>query len=156
MAKYLDIKWVVIRSHSAYLVNCLSNHIWEWEENDYLRAAPKYVVHRLQMDKIHDMIEESIRERRCTTQFWQVPKDSNSDARAHARSASDYGHCECHMCGEATHEESRAKLSSESVFYWHFRTPEDEKAQAVCRRFKIPHIYFYRDRPRVSLALRLH
>lgn len=54
-----DIKTLVIKTHSQYLVDGLSKHVFRWEENDYANADGETVANRSLFEKLHDMASDS-------------------------------------------------------------------------------------------------
>tara|TARA_R110002060_G_scaffold65521_2_gene74494 strand:+ start:639 stop:1217 length:579 start_codon:yes stop_codon:yes gene_type:complete len=60
--KPLGIETLVIKTHSAYLVESLSRDVWQWEKTNYVNADGETVANRFLVEKLHDMIAESTRE----------------------------------------------------------------------------------------------
>ena len=72
------IKTVIIKTNSSYLVRCFSEFVFEWEKNGYLNAHGNPVINRVAIEKIQNLLMESVREGRANYQFWLVGKEDNS------------------------------------------------------------------------------
>jgi len=75
-----DLKTVIIKTHSNYLAKCFSKYVFEWEKNGYLNAHGNSVINRIAIEKIQNLLTESVREGRANYQFWLVDKKDNLDA----------------------------------------------------------------------------
>jgi ribonuclease HI len=80
---------VVIKTHSQYLVRCLTEFVTIWERNGYLNAGGKPVVNRGGVEKLESMIRDGEIEKRLSVRFWLVGKKENLEAIPLAESAFD-------------------------------------------------------------------
>ena len=75
-----NVKTVIIKTDSSYLVKCLSKFVFDWEQNGYLNVHGNPLINRIAIEKIHSLLVESVREDRARYQFWLVDIADNSDA----------------------------------------------------------------------------
>ncbi|KAI1279444.1 ribonuclease H-like protein [Xylaria sp. FL0933] len=71
---------LVIKSDSAYLVNGMTAHIGKWRQNGWRTAKGTEVKNKDLWTELEDLIEMLYNQTGVAIDFWQVPRDQNTEA----------------------------------------------------------------------------
>ncbi|KUJ09122.1 uncharacterized protein LY89DRAFT_320175 [Mollisia scopiformis] len=124
-----SIKKLVIKLHFPYMVACLSEHVWDWEQNDYRNVEQQ---NRFLLKNIHDMIKENNREGRLEIKFWLVDIFENLDVLTMMALGDDS------PSPQEPPPRSNVGIKFRSAaLYWMYHAPSDFAAQQLCRRLGI-------------------
>jgi ribonuclease HI len=87
------LRYLVVKSDSAYLVNLMISHIHKWRLNGWLTAKKTLVINRDLFELLIDDVEELETKYLIGVDFWLVPRERNTEADRLARlglGTSDY------------------------------------------------------------------
>ncbi|KAI0809883.1 ribonuclease H-like domain-containing protein [Xylaria sp. FL0064] len=71
---------LVIKSDSAYLVNGMTAHIEKWRQNGWCTAKGTEVKNKDLWMELEDLVELLYKETGVAIDFWQVPRNQNTEA----------------------------------------------------------------------------
>lgn len=74
------VKQVIVKTHSQYVVRCLSEYVGIWRENGWKNASGTAVVNRVGVEKLDELCRDAEEEGRFRVRFWKVGKGENGEA----------------------------------------------------------------------------
>lgn len=125
-----ELRTVILKTHKAFLIDCLAWDVWHWEKNNYQNSEGFEVTNRFLVEKIHDMILEAKRERGLRIQFWLVEGEENMEAFCLAHSTFD-------KRVTIVEPQPRPSRLEQAMMYYMFDAPQDPAAQALCARIDV-------------------
>ena len=133
VAKEMNVEHLIIKTHSIYVAEGLSKHVWEWERNGYQTSRGNPVANRLMIEKLQDMMKESEREKGFKVSFWHVGKQHNKEAILLANKLEAFTKPE----REARESGLPQNTSDRKLHYNSKWARLDPLAQQLCRRIGI-------------------
>ncbi|KAI0451454.1 ribonuclease H-like domain-containing protein [Xylaria acuta] len=116
-----ELKRVIVKSDSSYLVESMTEWIFKWRENGFINARALPVHNQDLFKKLWTAIQRLDEQKKIKVYFWKVPRSRNADADGLANAALDSSQAPVWDYRNPPTRQKVDRHASGRVWLWHGR-----------------------------------
>jgi ribonuclease HI len=86
----LNTNLVLLATNSKYVVDCITEYIYRWQDNGWKTRRGSEVVNKEDFEELDELIDELEDDYDVFVKFWWVPKEFNEEADELAKEAAGF------------------------------------------------------------------